>query len=71
MDENKKPNPCIACTVKECAHHARTTDYCSLEKICVGTHEKNPTMTECTDCESFLLNSNTASGSSSCQGTSC
>ncbi|MBC2451313.1 DUF1540 domain-containing protein, partial [Clostridium saccharobutylicum] len=24
-----------------------------LEAIQVGTHEKNPTKTECTDCESF------------------
>lgn len=55
MEENKKPNPCIACSVKSCAHHANTSDYCCLEKIRVGAHEKNPTVTECTDCESFLL----------------
>ena len=67
MEENKKPNLCIACTVKECAHHARTSNYCSLDKISVVTHEANPTMTECTDCESFRLESN--SGCTTCGET--
>ena len=55
--ENKKPNRCIACTVQQCAHHAESENFCSLDKIVVGTHEMNPTVSQCTDCESFLLKS--------------
>ena len=29
--------------------------YCGLNTIQVGTHEANPTMAECTDCQSFKL----------------
>ncbi len=50
---NCHANKCIACTVQSCAYHCDTEDYCSLEHIQVGTHEKNPTMDECTDCKSF------------------
>lgn len=46
-------NDCIACTIKNCAYHADAVDYCTLEKIQIGTHEANPTVKECTDCESF------------------
>jgi hypothetical protein len=46
-------NECIACTIDNCAYHAKREDYCTLEKIKVGTHEENPTQKECTDCESF------------------
>ena len=46
-------NKCIECTVKSCAHHAQNANYCSLDKILVGTHEMNPTMDQCTDCMSF------------------
>ena len=45
-------NECIQCTIKNCAYHADTTDYCDTIKI--GTHEMNPTKKECTDCESFV-----------------
>ena len=55
MDYSKKPNHSIFCTVTQCANHAHNCDYCSLERVCIGTHEKNPTVTECTDCESFVL----------------
>lgn len=47
-------NKCIACTVSQCRHHCEDADYCSLDKILVGTHEANPTMDQCTDCKSFL-----------------
>ncbi len=47
-------NKCIACTVSQCRHHCAEADYCSLDKILVGTHEANPTMDQCTDCKSFL-----------------
>ena len=48
-----KKNPSIHCTVSQCAHHCMNENYCSLESINVGTHETNPTMTQCVDCNSF------------------
>lgn len=54
--ENKE-NKCIACTVNNCSYHAQSEDYCTLDKIQVGTHEENPTQVECTDCQSFELKS--------------
>ena len=48
-------NASIGCTVTQCRHHAEKSDYCTLDKISVGTHEANPTMVECTDCSSFQL----------------
>lgn len=51
----KEANHCIKCSVQQCAHHCGDKQYCTLESIKVGTHEANPTMTECTDCESFAL----------------
>lgn len=53
--ENKKANYNIACSVKQCKNHCGDADYCALDKIQVGTHESNPTMVQCTDCESFVL----------------
>ena len=50
---NTNANKCIACTVKQCAYHCDTENYCSLDRIQVGTHEANPTMDQCTDCKSF------------------
>ena len=46
-------NKCIECTVTQCKHHTQGQNYCSLDKIQVGTHEKNPTVPSCTDCNSF------------------
>lgn len=46
-------NECIECTINNCTHHAQEENYCTLDKILVGTHEENPTKVECTDCESF------------------
>lgn len=51
MNQNK--NECIECTIHNCAHHAGTVNYCTLDKIHVGTHEMNPIKKECTDCDSF------------------
>lgn len=51
--EKREPNRAIACTVDACAHHAKTCDYCVLDRIHVGTHEPHPTETKCVDCESF------------------
>ncbi len=50
-------NKSIGCTVKECQYHCDNENYCTLEKIVVGTHESNPTNVECTDCESFKARS--------------
>ena len=46
-------NKSIGCTVTQCAYHCKSQNYCSLSQINVGTHESNPTMVECTDCNSF------------------
>ena len=49
------PNRSIHCTVNSCAHHCKNEQYCGLDAIQVGTHEANPTMDQCTDCQSFKL----------------
>ena len=48
-------NPSIQCSVQQCKHHACSENYCTLNSITVGTHEANPTVVECTDCQSFVL----------------
>ena len=53
----EKCNECIKCTVEQCRHHHGTKNYCTLDSIQVGTHEMNPTVSQCTDCESFILKS--------------
>ncbi len=53
MTMNCHANKSIECTVQQCAHHCGDANYCSLERILVGTHEANPTMDQCTDCKSF------------------
>ena len=40
---------------RPCAHHCKNEQYCGLDTIQVGTHEANPTMDQCTDCQSFKL----------------
>lgn len=50
----KKANHCIACSVAQCANNSQN-GYCVLDKIQIGTHETNPTVIQCTDCESFVL----------------
>lgn len=52
--ESKKKNPNIHCTVKQCEYNCISEDYCSLEMIKVGTHESDPKVPECTDCNSFV-----------------
>jgi len=51
--DNCKANKSIGCNVTQCEYHCSDENYCSLAKISVGTHEANPTMAECTDCNSF------------------
>lgn len=53
MDCKCHANRSIACSVTQCRHHCANEDYCSLEKIRVGTHEADPTVKQCTDCMSF------------------
>lgn len=50
---NDHANKSIECTVRSCAHHCDSVNYCSLDRIQVGTHEENPTVDQCTDCMSF------------------
>ena len=40
---NNHANKCIECTVQSCAYHCSNENYCSLDRILVGTHEANPT----------------------------
>ena len=47
------PNNSIHCNVTSCAHHCQNAQYCGLNSIQVGTHEANPTVEPCTDCQSF------------------
>ncbi len=46
-------NKHIGCTIHNCENHCSCDDYCSLDKIEIGTHEANPTKAPCTDCLSF------------------
>ena len=50
---NCHANKSIECTVSQCAYHCDKENYCSLDRILVGTHEANPTVDQCTDCVSF------------------
>lgn len=50
-----KVNESIKCTVQQCKYHCQDKDFCSLDCVNIGTHESNPTMSECVDCKSFKL----------------
>ena len=50
---NCNANKSIECTVSQCAHHCNEANYCSLDRILVGTHESDPAQEQCTDCMSF------------------
>lgn len=54
MTDSSYANKCIKCTVSNCENHNNSQDYCSLDSITVGTHEVNPTVCQCTDCENFV-----------------
>lgn len=56
----KNANPCIRCSVVQCKHHCGNVNHCALDEIKVGTHEENPTVIQCTDCESFEAKSNSS-----------
>lgn len=53
----KKKNSNIHCTVKQCANNMETEDYCTLDMVKIGTHESDPKVPECTDCNSFVKRS--------------
>ena len=55
--EIKKKNSNIHCSVTQCTHNMVNENYCGLDCICVGTHESNPTVPECTNCDSFVKRS--------------
>ena len=50
---NCHANKSIECTVQQCANHCEGENYCSLDRILVGTHEACPTVDQCTDRMSF------------------
>lgn len=58
--EMKHKNSNIKCSVTQCKHNMVTENYCGLDCICVGTHESNPTVPECTNCDSFVKRSTQA-----------
>lgn len=43
----------IGCTVSSCKYHCGSKDYCTLDKVNIGTHEAHPSKCECVDCKSF------------------
>lgn len=49
-------NRSIHCSVDQCIYHCVNCDYCSLDRINIGTHENNPSAEQCTDCLSFRKN---------------
>lgn len=49
----EKGNKSISCTVEQCKNHCGDENYCSLKNVRIGTHEANPKMSECVDCQSF------------------
>ncbi|HBB29881.1 MAG TPA: DUF1540 domain-containing protein [Clostridiales bacterium] len=48
-------NSSIKCSVQQCRFNDNSEEYCTLDMIKVGTHETNPTVVECTDCQSFKV----------------
>ena len=50
---NCHANKSIECTVHQSANHCEGENYCSLDRMQVGTHEACPAGDQCTDCMSF------------------
>lgn len=53
MSDNSYINHCIECDVTSCKHHNIAKNFCSFECIKIGTHESDPEVVPCTDCQSF------------------
>ncbi len=51
---NQKKNPNIHCTVEQCRHNLCSEQFCTLDMVNIGTHESNPSVKECVDCNSFI-----------------
>ncbi len=49
----KQANSSIKCSVNKCKNHCGCENYCSLNSVVIGTHEADPTVCQCVDCESF------------------
>lgn len=47
-------NSSIGCSVHQCTNHDASVNYCTLSTVSIGTHESNPTVTQCVDCMSFV-----------------
>lgn len=52
--DNKHKNENIRCTVTQCQNNMVTENYCCLNCVSIGTHEANPTVPQCVDCNSFI-----------------
>ena len=55
---NQKKNPNIHCTVEQCRHNLCSEQFCTLDMVNIGTHESNPSVKECVDCNSFIKSEN-------------
>ena len=51
---NNTPNKSIHCTVEQCKYNCKEEKYCMLDQVDIGTHEMNPTVPKCVDCNSFV-----------------
>lgn len=51
---NCKPNRAIECHVTQCNNHCAGQNFCSLDRVCIGTHECDPSLDQCTGCLSFV-----------------
>ena len=60
--DNKSPNPSIECSVKQCEYHCGNENFCTLNRVKIATHEANPTVCQCVDCESFVKKSGCENG---------
>ena len=54
MNDKCQANRCVRCNVNSCENHCQGEDFCSLDCVCIGTHESDPAMKPCTDCLSFV-----------------
>lgn len=50
---NDRKNPNIHCTVDQCKHNCCSEPYCMLDTVHISTHEPEPSVKECVDCNSF------------------
>lgn len=55
---NNSCNESICCTVRQCKHHAKDANYCTLSQIEVRKNGAFTNSTECTDCASFEKDTN-------------